>query len=186
MTLIVRSIPDAIVPSTVDQPIEQTYLRFLLRKLSLRKGEAVVVIGCPERDAIQNLVDCVGESGRIDILLTQEQLRSDCPRVANLDNLIEQFPQLSVGQLGPSSEPQQASAVIIMPDRLMPPYEPLLQLAWRRLVSGGRLMLVLPNGDDETERLYQLIDLSRSMGFVSRYRRCCDKHTAWVGVKYAR
>ncbi|WP_298439796.1 hypothetical protein [uncultured Ferrimonas sp.] len=186
MTQIVRSIrsePQA-QPERL-QLVGGTQLRFLLRKLSLRRGQTVVVIGCPELDAVRNLADCVGDTGSISILLTPEQLQFGRHYVEQLEQLASKVHQLTVGKLGPSLESQQADAMVIMPDRLMPPYEPLLDQAWRRLNSGGRLMLVLPHGEAHTQRLYELIDTACQCGFVSRYRRCCDKHTAWVGVKYS-
>ncbi|QIZ76993.1 hypothetical protein [Ferrimonas lipolytica] len=187
MTSTVRSIelPEEVVLSETMPSIEPTQLRFLLRKLSLRRGQTVVVIGCPEFNALRNLADCVGDIGKVLVLLTDEQLQARHGLSSQLQQLCTEYGQIIFGKLGPSAELQQADAMIIMSDRLTPPYEPLLDQAWRRLVSGGRIMLVLPEGEAHTDKLYQLIEVACRLGFVSRYRRCCNKHTAWVGVKYS-
>ncbi|WP_028116750.1 hypothetical protein [Ferrimonas senticii] len=184
MTQTVRSIFTRANEPQSTSTMAPVQLRFLLRKLSLRRNQIVVVIGTPELDAVRQVAESVGVDGRVSVLLTEAQLAQRGEYLAQVTQLAEQRPQVSVGKLGPTLESQRADALIVLPDRLMPPYQPLLEQAWRRLLSGGRLMLVLPAGEQYGQRLHELIEAASKQGFVSRFRRICEKHTAWVGVKY--
>ncbi|GAA4896807.1 hypothetical protein [Ferrimonas pelagia] len=179
MTQIVRSIASELLgPDTSSS--SQWQFRFLLRKLNLRRSERVWVYGRPERDVIADLADAVGPQGKVALLCEDSG-----PSVSHVE-FDNRLSQVELMLAGPSADSQQCDAVVILPDWLNEPYQPLLDAAWRRLGNGGRLMLVLPEHEDNSKELRKLVDMACQLGFVSRYRRCCDKHCAWVGVKYAR
>ncbi|MBY6186176.1 hypothetical protein KUV89_06025 [Marinobacter hydrocarbonoclasticus] len=180
MTPIVRSIEPQEVSLPAKAGLPQWQLRFLLRKLSLKRGEHVILMGTQDLGTVELLAMAVGPAGQVTVLT--EPGVSDGERVA-LQGELRLFPQVKVVAPGPSTDTQHCDAICILPERLTEPYEPLMDQAWRRLSNGGRLMLTLPHG--EGNQLQSAILCANQKGFVTRYRRNCDKHCAWVGVKYA-
>ncbi|SHH33422.1 hypothetical protein [Ferrimonas marina] len=177
MTQSVRSILPDSQPVAGEPCLADWQLNFLLRKLSIRRNEQVLVYGQPDRDVLTTLAGSVSEQGSVVILEEDD-------RIAFVDQMAQQYPQIERRRTGPSSAPQQCDVVVVLPNRVNEPFEPLLDQAWRRLRSGGRILLALPESDDNSAVLHRLMEQARKRGFVSRYRRCCDKHCAWVGVKY--
>ncbi|MBY5992823.1 hypothetical protein [Ferrimonas balearica] len=153
-----------------------------MRKLGLKRGEHAILMGTLCMTTVENLAMAVGQTGRITVLT--EPGVSDAER-RSLQQQLHLFPQVTVVAPGPSVDEQQCDAIAILPERLTEPYEPLLDHAWRRLGNGGRLMLTVAQQPDQADQLRDAITAANRTGFVTRYRRNCDKHCAWVGVKYA-
>ncbi|MBY6106842.1 hypothetical protein KUW19_10185 [Ferrimonas balearica] len=179
MTPIVRSIEPQQVQSPVESTLSLWQLRFLLRKLCLKRGEHVLLMGTHALGIVEMLAMAVGQTGQVTVLT--EPGVSDIER-QSLQRDLTLLPQVKVVAPGPSTDLQQCDAIAILPERLTEPYEPLMDQSWRRLGNGGRLMLTLPKG--EGDQLNSAIGCANQKGFVTRYRRNCDKHCAWVGVKY--
>ncbi|MFI3247052.1 MAG: hypothetical protein R3Y10_11330 [Ferrimonas sp.] len=158
--------------------------RFLICKLSLKKRERVVLIGCPDRQIVRQLLECVGSDGRVSLLFDPSQY--PISMVEPLQHLARSMPQLILSKPGPTTASQLVDVVIIMPEGGSSPYSSLLEQAWRRLLVKGRLLLILPKGEAYIDPLHKLIEESYQCGFVSRYRRCCDKRNVWIGVKHMR
>ncbi|MBY5921990.1 hypothetical protein [Ferrimonas balearica] len=180
MTPIVRSIEPEQVSAPDHSGLPHWQLRFLLRKLSLRRGEHVILMGTQDLGTIEMLALAVGSAGKVTLLAEPGTSEAACQ---SLQRELSLLPQVHVVAPGPSLDTQQCDAICILPERLTEPYEPLMDQSWRRLGNGGRLMLTLPHG--EGNQLHSAIECANQKGFVTRYRRNCDKHCAWVGVKYA-
>ncbi|GAA5191094.1 hypothetical protein [Ferrimonas gelatinilytica] len=180
MTLILRSLgaPDQEAsPSSFDR---QAQARFLLHKLAVRRGEKILVHGQADAAIVAQLAASVGNSGCVTLL--QESTDGAVTPLG----FGRETPQVVMMQAGPTQDAQEYDAVVITPHTLSAPSEAYLDAAWRRVRKGGRVMLALPQGDEFTAQLRQLVTEAGRTGFASRYRRCCDKHCVWIGVKYSR
>ncbi len=180
MTPILRTLT-ASKPEAVPISFErQGQARFLLHKLAVRRGEKILVQGEADAAIVAQLATSVGRTGRVTLLQGVDD-ESVTPLAFGRDT-----PQVVTLQPGPSLDAQECDAVILMPHTLSGPLDGVLDAAWRRVRSGGRLMLVLPQGEAYTAQLRQLAHDAGRTGFAARYRRCCDKHCVWIGVKYGR